>query len=92
MTSLNHPKYRVTNSRNSEYYHLKLGFINKSPRINDEIEEHISKEYESIDNKELHLHYHSKGKLPHLHALGCERLIIAFEKQLEQRYYFTNTC
>jgi hypothetical protein len=82
-------KQRITNSQNSEYYHLKLGFIKKSPR--EEFEENISKDYEPINNKEIHLHHHhTEHKLPHLHTLGCERLITAFDKQRAKRYYFTN--
>jgi hypothetical protein len=39
----------------------------------------------------MHLHnHHTEHKLPHLHTFGCERLITAFDKQREKRYYFTN--
>jgi hypothetical protein len=83
--------HRITNSQNSEYYHLKLGFLKKSPQINEEFEEYISTDYEPINNKEMHLHHHhTEHKLPHLHTFGCERLITAFDKQREKRYYFTN--
>jgi hypothetical protein len=75
-----------SSSRNSE----KRSEFSKSPHKSFENEEHVPKDYMPFFNKQFHVHNHSEHKLPHLHTLGCERLITAFDKQREKRYYFTN--
>jgi hypothetical protein len=81
-------KHTVTHSssRNSE----KRSEFSKSPHKSFENEEHVPKDYMPFFNKQFHVHNHTEHKLPHLHTLGCERLITAFDKQREKRYYFTN--
>ena len=56
----------------------------------DEVDEEKSKDYIPFKNKKLHVHCHPDKKLPHLHASGCERVMTAYDRQREKRYYFTN--
>ena len=75
-----------SNSRNSE----KRSEFSKSPQKSFGEDKEEPKDYVPFINKQFHVHNHSERKFPHLHTIGCERLMTAFDKQRDKRYYFTN--
>ena len=86
-------KYRAIISRNlgekskkSEAHHHKSPFEEaKSEELEDD------KEYIPYAYRDLHRHCHNSSQLPHIHNKSeCDRLMTAFDKQREKRYYFTN--
>ena len=82
-------KSDLNSRRNSKITNLDTYFDKYNDKKRSLINQETS-EYVPYKDKDLHIHYHSDLKLPHIHSSSCERVVSAHDTNREKRYYFTN--